>query len=56
MTVAVWRAIAGPVEDLQRAVDEQLLEVSEREARARQALDRIQTDFVRRYVDLEHER
>ena len=33
-----------------------MLEVSEHEARARDALERIQADFVRRYVDLERER
>ena len=56
VTVAVWRAIAGQLDELQRAVEEQLLDVSEHEERARQALDRMQADFVRRYVDLEHRR
>jgi F-type H+-transporting ATPase subunit epsilon len=56
VSVAVWRAVRGPLEDLERVVSEEMLEVSEHEARARDALERIQADFVRRYVDLERER
>lgn len=56
VSVAVWRAAQGSLEDLERVVSEEMLQVSDQEARARDALERIQADFVRRYVDLERER
>ncbi len=56
VSVSVWRAVQGKLEELDQVVAEQMLDVSEREERARGALERMQSDFVRRFVDLEHER
>ncbi|HKK72355.1 MAG TPA: F0F1 ATP synthase subunit epsilon [Candidatus Krumholzibacteria bacterium] len=56
VSVSVWRAVQGKLEELEQVVAEQMLDVSEREERARGALERMQSDFVRRFVDLEHER
>ncbi|MCZ4313499.1 F0F1 ATP synthase subunit epsilon [Comamonadaceae bacterium G21597-S1] len=55
VTVSVRRAIAG--DDLHRlraAVDKEFLAIDEQEQTVRSALVRLESGFVRRFVDLQH--
>ena len=56
VTVAVWRAVEGRLEELHGVIEEELLQLEDDERRARDAIDRMRADFVQHYVDLEHER
>jgi F-type H+-transporting ATPase subunit epsilon len=52
--VSTARVIGGrPLGELQRAVDQELKALGERQRRARAALGKIEADFVRRLVELE---
>jgi F-type H+-transporting ATPase subunit epsilon len=46
---------AGELGEVRHAVDELFKDTGSREQRARSAVDKMQADFVRRYVELERE-
>jgi len=52
--VSTVEAVRGDrLEDMRRAVAERFRELDEHEQRARYALQRMQADFIRKYVELE---
>jgi F-type H+-transporting ATPase subunit epsilon len=54
VVVSTPRVIGGrPLGELQRAVEDELERLDERERRARSAVVKIEADFVRRLVELE---
>ena len=55
VTVSVRRAIAGDdLHQLRDAVDREFLAIDEQEQTVRSALARLESGFVRRFVDLQH--
>ncbi len=51
--VSTSRAVRGDLGELHRAVEEQFRRLSERRQRARSAAEKMQADFVRRFIELE---
>ncbi len=52
--VSTPRAVRGDLGELERIVEETFRQMSEREEQVRTALDKIQADFVRRFMELQH--
>lgn len=51
--VSTPRAVRGSLGELKRAVDESFKRLNEREAQARSALEKMEADFVRRFIELQ---
>lgn len=51
--VSTPRAVRGPLGELSRAIDEEFRKLSEREAEARTALEKMRADFLRRFMELQ---
>lgn len=52
--VSTPRAVRGQLGELREAVAKQFRQLSERQQQARAAAEKIQADFVRRFIELEH--
>lgn len=52
--VSTPRAERGRLGELRRKVAESYEQLSKRERQARSALERIEADFIRRFIELEH--
>jgi len=52
--VSTPRAARGELGDLRRAVEEQFRHLSDRQQQARSAAEKMQADFIRRFIELEH--
>lgn len=52
--VSTPRAAQGPLGELQRTIDEQFRQITEQQQQARSAVEKMQADFVRRFIELEH--
>lgn len=52
--VSTPRAVRGALGELRRAIDEQFRQLSERQQQARSAAEKMQADFIRRFIELEH--
>ena len=52
--VSTPRAVRGALGELQQAIDEDFRRLSEHQQQARTASEKIQADFIRRFIELEH--